>query len=133
MKKKYTLKEIEKISFNIKKWDIIFLHWDLAAWKTTLTKHIIANLLKVDSEVKSPTYTYFNKYAENIFHFDLYRLENYDEFVMTWCEEIIDNEENTCIIEWSNVIKEHFKPDIEIFLEKTDEENTRFIEIKTRK
>lgn len=130
MKKKYSLEEIKTLEIPIKKGNIIFLHWDLAAWKTTLTKHIINNILGINAEVKSPTYTYFNKYKESIYHFDLYRLESYDEFVMTWCEEILDNENNTCIIEWSDVIKQHFKPDLEIFLEKTQDDNIRNIEIK---
>lgn len=129
MLKKYNINEIEKIIFEVKPWDIIFLHWDLAAWKTTLSKHIINNLLKINDEVKSPTYTYYNKYAENIYHFDLYRLKEYDEFFAIWWEDILDNNKNISIIEWPEVISKYYKPTIEIFLEKTDNEFERIIKI----
>ena len=52
---------------------------DLWVWKTTISKYILNNLLWIKEEITSPTYTYYNKYWNN-YHFDLYRLENYDEF-----------------------------------------------------
>ena len=85
-------------SLDIQAWDIIFLHWDLAAGKTTLSKHIINNILQKPQEVHSPTYTYYNKYEPNIYHFDLYRLGDYDEFFAIGGEEILDNEANVSLI-----------------------------------
>ncbi len=67
MKRKYLLEEIKDIVIDLKPGDIVFLNWDLAAWKTTLTKNIINNILKINNDVISPTYTYYNKYWENIF------------------------------------------------------------------
>jgi tRNA threonylcarbamoyladenosine biosynthesis protein TsaE len=64
-----------------KKGDRIFLHGDLGAGKTTISKQIISSLLGIDVSVKSPTYIYYNKYGQNIYHFDLYRLQSYDDFV----------------------------------------------------
>lgn len=130
MVKKYNLEEINQLNIDIKTWDIIFLYWDLAAWKTTLSKHIINNLLWVKQEVISPTYTYYNKYQNNVYHFDLYRLKNYDEFFAIWWEEILDNNENICIIEWPEILKNYYKPTIEIYLKKLLDENQREIEIK---
>lgn len=130
MVKKYNLEEINQLNIDIKTWDIIFLYWDLAAWKTTLSKHIINNLLWVKQEVISPTYTYYNKYLNNVYHFDLYRLKNYDEFFAIWWEEILDNNENICIIEWPEILKNYYKPTIEIYLKKLLDENQREIEIK---
>lgn len=130
MLKKYNLSDITKLELNISPWDIIFLHWDLAAWKTTLSKHLINNILQIKDDVKSPTYTYYNKYLDNIFHFDLYRLKNYDEFFSIWGEDILDNKENISIIEWPEIISKYYKPTIEIFLEKTDNEFERIIKIK---
>lgn len=133
MLKKYKLEELKNINIDITAWDIIFLHWDLAAWKTTFSKHIINNLLWIKKEVTSPTYTYYNKYENNIYHFDLYRLSNYEEFFYIWWEEILDNKNNISIIEWPDIIKNYFKPTIEIFLEKTNDENERKINIKYNK
>ena len=79
MKNIYKLNEIEKINIDLSSPKIIFLKGDLWAWKTTLSKHIINNLLWIADDVKSPTYTYYTKYGDN-YHFDLYRLNNYDEF-----------------------------------------------------
>jgi len=64
-----------------KKGERIFLRGDLGVGKTTLSKHIISTLLGTPITVKSPTYTYYNKYDQNIYHFDLYRLQTYDDFV----------------------------------------------------
>ncbi len=130
MLKKYKLDEINSIIFDIKPWDIVFLYWDLASWKTTFSKHIINNLLKINSEVISPTYTYYNKYKNNIYHFDLYRLSNYEEFFSIWGEEILDNKDNISIIEWPWILKDYIKPTIEIYLKKLDNLNEREIEIK---
>jgi len=129
MKRKYLLEEIKDIVIDLKPGDIVFLNWDLAAWKTTLTKNIINNILKINNDVISPTYTYYNKYWENIYHFDLYRLNNYDEFFAIWWEEILDNNENISIIEWPDIIKKYIAPTYEINILKTENPLEREIEI----
>ena len=60
----------------------------------------------------------------------MYRLKNYDEFFAIWWEEILDNNENICIIEWPEILKDYYKPTIEINLKKLLEENQREIDIK---
>jgi len=124
----YKLEDIKNINLNIKKGNIIFLNWDMRAGKTTLSKHIINDILWIREDVRSPTYTYYNKYGKNIYHFDLYRLKNYDEFFAIGWEDILDNSENICIIEWPDILKNYFLSDIEIKLEKISE-NERSIEI----
>lgn len=133
MLKKYNLNDIKKIDIKINSWDIIFLYWDLAAWKTTISKHIINDILKINKDVTSPTYTYYNKYGQNIYHFDLYRLSNYDEFFAIGWEEILDNKENISIIEWPEILKNYFTPTIEIYLKKTQNDFEREIEIIYKK
>lgn len=128
MKKRFKKEDINQIKIEIKSGDIIFLNWDLAAWKTTLSKHIINNILWINEDITSPTYTYYNRYWR-IFHFDLYRLENYDEFYNIWGEDIVDNTENICLIEWPDIISKYFEPTIIINLEKTDKDDERIIEI----
>ncbi|MDD5770088.1 MAG: tRNA (adenosine(37)-N6)-threonylcarbamoyltransferase complex ATPase subunit type 1 TsaE [Candidatus Gracilibacteria bacterium] len=129
MFKKYFLNDIFNLSLEIKPGDIIFIYGDLASGKTTFSKHIINNLLGIKQDVISPTYTYYNKYGKNIYHFDLYRLNNYDEFFAIGGEEILDNSENISIIEWPEIIKPYFKPNIEIYLRKTKNELEREIGI----
>ena len=131
MKKKYFLKDISKLEIEIKKPSIIFLRGDLAAGKTTLAKHIFNNILHIDEEIRSPTYTYYNKYWQN-YHFDLYRLENYDEFFAIWWEEILDNNSWVILIEWPDLIEKYYSPDLEIVLKKTDNPEQRDIDIKKK-
>lgn len=132
MKKKYLLNNISNLKIEIKSPMIIFLKWDLAAWKTTLSKHILKNIVWISDEITSPTYTYYNKY-ENSFHFDLYRLKNYDEFFAIWGEEILDNNSWIILIEWPEIIEKYYSPDLEIILTKTENESEREIEIKYKK
>lgn len=106
---------------------------DLGAGKTTLTKHLLQGLLASDIAVKSPTYVYYNVYtsdtANKIYHFDLYRLHSYDDFVNIGGEEILDNPNNICLIEWPEVIEEHYQATLDLRLEKTGDEDVRRIEI----
>lgn len=120
---------MKNISFEIYPGDIIFLHGDLAAGKTTFSQHIIKDILWISDDVTSPTYTYYNKYGKNIYHFDLYRLSHYDEFFAIGWEEILENPENISLIEWPELIVKYFSPTVEIFLRKTEKQDQREIEI----
>jgi len=127
--------EIIDLKLDISKWDLVFLYWDLASWKTTLSKHIINNLFWSKEDVKSPTYNYYNIYNWinwiKIYHFDLYRLKNYDEFFAIWGEDIIDNlGDSIAIIEWPEILNWYYNPNLKIFLEKTLEEKKRNIKIE---
>lgn len=128
MKKKYTLEELKNLDFSIQKPYIIFLKWDLWAWKTTLSKHILNNLLWIKENITSPTYTYYNKYSGN-YHFDLYRINNYDEFFAIGWEDIFDNNSWVILVEWPDFIENYYKPDLLINISKTDKENERELEI----
>ncbi len=126
--KKYKLSEINNINLDLTKPKIVFLKWDLWAWKTTLSKHILTNLLKISENITSPTYTYYNKYWNN-YHFDLYRLKNYDEFFAIWAEDILDNNTWIILIEWPDIIEKYYKADIIISIKKTDVEDEREVDI----
>lgn len=128
MFKEYGLEDLKKINLNLKKWDIVFLYWDLASWKTTLSSILISKILWKNIKVKSPTYNYYNKY-DFVYHFDLYRLNSYDEFFAVGGEDILDNKENISIIEWPELIKDYYNPKYEIYLERTNDENKRLIKI----
>jgi len=58
---------------------IIFLRGDLATGKTTLTQ-AIAKAKGITSEVTSPTFSlqqcYLSERGENLYHYDLYRLDH---------------------------------------------------------
>lgn len=129
MWKKYSINDINKIKLSINKPSLIFLRGDLWSGKTTLTKHIVNNLLWIKWEIKSPTYTYYNKY-EIIYHFDLYRLKDYESFFLIWWEDILDNNDSVIIVEWPDIIEKYYTPDIDITINKICIEDQREIIIK---
>jgi tRNA threonylcarbamoyladenosine biosynthesis protein TsaE len=78
---------------------IVFLVGNLAAGKTTLTK-AIAKAKGVEGEVTSPTFSLQQCYDKNLFHYDLYRIEN-DEFMELGLFEEFDKE-GWHMVEWGD-------------------------------
>lgn len=64
----------------LKAGDVVLYEGDLGAGKTAFTKGI-GEALSVDDAVTSPTFAIVNEYEGRLplFHFDLYRLESYDD------------------------------------------------------
>ena len=80
---------------------------DLGAGKTTFIKGLAAGVLGIQAEeVNSPTFTYLNIYHGNktLYHFDLYRLRDADEFLSMGFDEVFDAG-GICCIEWSEKIE----------------------------
>ncbi len=87
--------------------DIVALHGDLGAGKTTLAKAIVSQIAGVSKrEVQSPTFTYLNIYDTTlpIYHFDLYRLKNEEAFIQLGFLDYLE-EEGICLIEWAERIE----------------------------
>jgi tRNA threonylcarbamoyladenosine biosynthesis protein TsaE len=91
---------------------IVCLYGDLGAGKTTLIKGIAAGATGVDiMQVNSPTFVYLNIYQGHrvVYHFDLYRLRNADEFLSMGFDEFLWGD-GICCIEWSERIQELLPP-----------------------
>jgi tRNA threonylcarbamoyladenosine biosynthesis protein TsaE len=74
-------KELDDIVFDLVPGDRIFFYGDLGTGKSTYIRYILRKYLDDPALiVRSPTYTYYQKYGSNIYHFDLYRLEEYGTF-----------------------------------------------------
>ena len=78
---------------------IIFLTGNLASGKTTLTKSI-AKAKGIESEITSPTFSLQQCYDENLFHYDLYRIENHEFMELGLFEEF--DKEGWHMIEWGD-------------------------------
>lgn len=97
---------------------IVFLHGDLGAGKTTLTRGII-RALGFDGPVKSPTYTLVERYPTKPLqtcHFDLYRISHPEELEFIGARDDLV-EGSLCLIEWPERAEDWLKkPDVEIYL-----------------
>ena len=102
---------ISELLFSLIPWDRIFLSGDLWSGKSTLIRALLRrHFSDEDMVVRSPTYTYYQKYGSNIYHFDLYRIESYDDLLLLWAIEIFDNPNSICIIEWPDILGDTLYP-----------------------
>ncbi len=85
---------------------LVCFYGDLGAGKTTFIKGVVQGAAALPmEEVNSPTFVYLNIYkgTQTIYHFDLYRLRDADEFLSMGFEELFDAG-GICCIEWSERI-----------------------------
>jgi tRNA threonylcarbamoyladenosine biosynthesis protein TsaE len=114
----------------LKAGSVVALMGPLGSGKTVLIQGICSGL-GVTEFVTSPTFVIINEYPGKIrvYHFDLYRLENIEEFIKLGYEEYFYGEGIT-LIEWAEKIKGFLPPKrMEINLEILSE-NERKISIR---
>ena len=100
----------------------IYLHGDLGAGKTALTRALLHAAGHVGT-VKSPTYTLSEPYQVQldgrtvaVIHFDLYRRGSAEEFLDAGFREDF-NGDNICIVEWPEKADGVLPPaDIDLYL-----------------
>ena len=91
---------------NLKVGDIIILSGELGSGKTKFTEGFL-EYFNLQDELSSPTFTIVNEYdTQNfpIYHFDVYRLDDIDEFYAIGGDEYFAN--GICIVEWGEKIEE---------------------------
>ena len=113
--------------------NIIILSGDLGAGKTKFTQGIL-KYFNLENEISSPTFTIVNEYSDStipIYHFDVYRLADIEEFYAIGGEEYFSK--GICIIEWGELLENILPADyIKITINKyLENENYRKIIVET--
>ena len=126
-----TINFASTIASYLQKGDIIVLSGDLGSGKTKFTQGIL-KYFNLEDEISSPTFTIVNEYHKdetNIYHFDVYRLEDSDEFYAIGGDEYLNN--GICIIEWGEIIEDILpKEYIKIsFTKDIENENYRILDL----
>ena len=102
----YTIKIGNNLAKLLSKDDVVVLSGDLGAGKTKFVEGFLHNF-GLQDEISSPTFNIINEYISsdnNIYHFDVYRLEDSDEFYAIGGEEYF--EKGICLIEWGELISD---------------------------
>ena len=121
-----TMKFASELASTLHVGDVVVLSGELGAGKTKFTEGFL-KYFGLDNQISSPTFSIVNEYKKDnihIYHFDVYRLEDVDEFYAIGGEEYFSS--GICIIEWAlpnNYIKITFEKDI-------SDENLRYLKIE---
>lgn len=121
----------KKLASKLQPQDVIVLTGELGSGKTKFTEGFLS-YFGLENEISSPTFTIVNEYKKgniNIYHFDVYRLEDSSEFYEIGGEEYFEN--GICLIEWGELIEDVLpKNYIHITFEKDNQnDNIRILNI----
>ena len=122
-----------KLGAQIPSHSILTLYGDLGVGKTTFIKGLVEGAVGLSpNEVNSPTFNYLNIYSgkQTLYHFDLYRLKNGEEFFLMGFDEYFSMQ-GICCIEWPEKIAGQLGETISVRLEYTGQ-NGRAISISGR-
>lgn len=128
-----TINFAKNFAKNLKTSDIVVLSGELGSGKTKFTQGIL-EYFGLENEISSPTFTVVNEYHSqdvNIYHFDVYRLEDTDEFYAIGGEEYFEN--GISIIEWGEMLENILPKGYIKITFKKDNENPDYRELKIEK
>ena len=108
-----TKKLAQDLAPSLKKGAVLAFFGDLGTGKTTFIRYLSELLSGVAPEiVTSPTFQYLNIYngKNDIYHFDLYRLQDSTDFIHMGFDEMLYGN-GICCIEWAERIKDILPPE----------------------
>ena len=101
-----TIEIAKKFASYLNNKDIVILTGELGSGKTKFVEGFLS-YFNLQDEISSPTFNIVNEYNSamyNIYHFDVYRLEDTDEFYAIGGEEYF--QKGICLIEWGEIIQD---------------------------
>lgn len=112
--------------------DIVVLSGDLGSGKTKFTEGFLS-FWGLEDEISSPTFTIVNEHRKDnisVYHFDVYRLSDVDEFYAIGGTEYFTT--GICIVEWGELIEDILpKNYIKInFSKDNEDESIRYLKFK---
>ncbi len=125
-----TIEFASKFASKLEKNDIVLLSGELGSGKTKFVQGVL-KYFGLENEISSPTFTIVNEYNSekvNIYHFDVYRLADVDEFYAMGGEEYFT--QGICLIEWGEMIESILPPDYIKITFKKNEENEEYRELQ---
>jgi tRNA threonylcarbamoyladenosine biosynthesis protein TsaE len=132
-----TIAFAKKFSQQIPPNSILCFFGDLGAGKTTFIKGLVVAMTQCEQDlVNSPTFVYLNIYPADkagnkaVYHFDLYRLRDLDEFLSMGFDEMF-YAGGVCCIEWSERIASLLPPEAIYVTISHIKENERLIVIES--
>lgn len=119
-----------QIAKKLKNGKIVAFLGNLGSGKTSLIKGLVNEINSTkEDDISSPTFTYLNIYpgTVDVFHFDLYRIKNEEQFLNMGFDEYFDKN-GICLIEWSEKITSLLPPNtMVVHLLEEENENKRKI------
>ena len=102
--------------------DTVMLHGDLGTGKSVFARGI-ARALGVEGAMPSPTFTLLIPYEGRckLYHYDLYRLNDPDEFYAAGLDEFIGGD-GVALVEWPEMADVDPRPALNIYIERMAED-----------
>ena len=112
--------------------DTVLLDGDLGAGKSVMARGI-ARALGVTGAMPSPTFTLLIPYQGQIpvYHFDLYRLADPDEFYAAGLDEFVGGD-GVAVVEWPQMAELEPRPALKLSIRRGESDDERWIEIENR-
>ena len=136
-KESSTAKFARKFSKVLKVGDVVLLHGEIGAGKTTFIRYLINSLEKKNrvklGEITSPTFSILNEYEiKNITirHYDLFRIKDPNEIKNIGIYENIHD--FITFIEWPDKIEKKIKKKYNLYFKYNSKLNMRSLEVSKR-
>lgn len=136
MTREFTLNQIDSVAIdileNVKSKTILF-YGDMGAGKTTLISALV-KALGGTVEASSPTFSIVNEYEvtnDKVYHFDFYRLDNYQEALDIGIEDYFDSD-HWLFVEWPERIDEILPFHVDISYISLNENGTRTLKLNEK-